>query len=329
MEPLKISVIVPVYNVEEYLHQCLDSICNQTYKNLEILVIDDGSPDKCPEICDEYAKRDNRIKVLHQKNSGLSAARNLALDIAKGEYIAFVDSDDYLEKDTFSLLIDFMEAKSLDAAFMGLNVVENGKVSAVRNTYFPNGTTISPLEITYLSLIDEIGGQAWARLCKKHLWENVRFPEGRIYEDLAISYLPFLNATQNIGFLDKPLYNYRMNPNGISFTYKAYKNYHIFLGFREHYEYAAASMPKASSICLAKTAIFALGTFHASLLDTWNTMEKDISDVCQFLEEHKKEIKASPHLNKKYKFLFLFYFALPKVYAFFIKTVNKFLGRNR
>ena len=101
MEEL-ISVIVPVYKVEKYIHKCVDSIINQTYKNLEIILVDDGSPDECGKICDEYAEKDNRIIVIHQKNSGQCVARNMGLKKMSGEYVAFVDSDDYLEKRLFT-----------------------------------------------------------------------------------------------------------------------------------------------------------------------------------------------------------------------------------
>src|SRR5574344_122915 len=100
-----VSIIVPVYKVEPYLKRCLDIILNQTYKNIEIILVDDGSPDKCPQICDEYAKKDNRIIVIHQENGGLSAARNTGLDIAKGEYISFVDSDDWVHLQYIEVLL--------------------------------------------------------------------------------------------------------------------------------------------------------------------------------------------------------------------------------
>ena len=100
-----ISVIVPVYKVEQFIHRCVDSILNQTYTNLEIILVDDGSPDRCGEICDEYAEKDSRIRVIHQKNGGPSAARNAGLDICTGEYIAFVDSDDYIEPDMLQQLL--------------------------------------------------------------------------------------------------------------------------------------------------------------------------------------------------------------------------------
>ena len=100
-----ISVIVPVYKVEQYLDRCLQSIVNQTYKNLEIILVDDGSPDNCPQICDEWAKRDKRIKVIHTQNRGVSTARNIGIDVANGQYIGFVDSDDWIEEDMYEFLL--------------------------------------------------------------------------------------------------------------------------------------------------------------------------------------------------------------------------------
>ena len=102
----KISVIVPVYNVEQYLDRCVNSIVQQTYQNLEIVLIDDGSPDQCPQMCDEWSKKDNRIKVVHKENGGLSSARNAGLDTASGEYIAFVDSDDYIDNQMLELMLN-------------------------------------------------------------------------------------------------------------------------------------------------------------------------------------------------------------------------------
>lgn len=105
MNPL-ISVIVPIYNVEKYLVRCVDSIVNQTYKNLEIILVDDGSPDRCPQMCDDYAEKDSRIKVVHKKNGGLSDARNAGMAVATGEYISFIDSDDWIETSMFELLLN-------------------------------------------------------------------------------------------------------------------------------------------------------------------------------------------------------------------------------
>ena len=106
MKKEKISIIVPIYNVEKYLDRCIESIVGQTYKNLEIILIDDGSPDNCPQMCDEWAKKDDRIKVVHKENGGVSLARNKGMDIATGTYIGFVDSDDYIDKNMYEKLMD-------------------------------------------------------------------------------------------------------------------------------------------------------------------------------------------------------------------------------
>ena len=122
MEEL-ISVIVPIYKVEHYLPKCIDSIIHQTYQNLEIILVDDGSPDNCPEICDEYAKRDKRIKVVHQENGGLSAARNSGVEMANGEFLCFVDSDDYIHPKMYEILYKNLKKFKADISICDYNVV--------------------------------------------------------------------------------------------------------------------------------------------------------------------------------------------------------------
>lgn len=134
MEDKLISIIIPVYNVERYLRECIDSIIAQTYKNLEIILVDDGSSDKSGEICDEYSKKDSRIKVIYKKNGGLSDARNVALDIAKGDYIGFIDSDDYIEKDMFQILYNLAEEYNAEISSISFYKMLENKVISVRNS---------------------------------------------------------------------------------------------------------------------------------------------------------------------------------------------------
>lgn len=129
-EPL-ISVIVPVYNVEKYLDKCVDSIVNQTYKNLEIILVDDGSPDNCPKMCDNWAKKDKRIKVIHKENGGVSSARNVGIDNAKGEYIGFVDSDDWTEKKYIQKLYEVLIQENADIALCGYNRVTGANIEKI------------------------------------------------------------------------------------------------------------------------------------------------------------------------------------------------------
>lgn len=117
----KISIIVPVYKAEPYLRKCIDSILNQTFKDFELILVDDGSPDRCGEICDEYALKDSRIKIIHKENSGRSSARNVGLDIAQGEYIGFVDSDDWIEPDMYEVLYSKAKIESADIIALNYN----------------------------------------------------------------------------------------------------------------------------------------------------------------------------------------------------------------
>ena len=206
-----ISVIVPVYNVEKYIHRCVDSIINQTYTNLEIILVDDGSPDRCSEICDEYANKDSRIKVIHQKNSGLSAARNAGLDICTGDYIAFVDSDDYLDIDYFQVL----ESKRDNVDFIGCGfkrIKQNGTKDFVFMTN--EDVCVSGKELLYKYYDDVLYNiginpiTVWGKLYKKEIWNRMRFLEGIIFEDMYLMPQILLSAP-NIKFISYDGYNYR------------------------------------------------------------------------------------------------------------------------
>lgn len=186
MDPL-ISVIVPVYKVEAYLPQCLDSICGQTYQNLEILLVDDGSPDRCGEICDQYAARDSRIRVLHKQNGGLSDARNTALDIASGQYVVFVDSDDRIERDLFQ---NVMELLPFQVAVYGCTKIsEEGSVLEVVPAC-ERSKQISfhddPALIEYL-LKTSLFGYAWNKIYNIDAIGNTRFKSIPQREDLIFN----------------------------------------------------------------------------------------------------------------------------------------------
>ena len=128
----KLSVIVPIYNVEQYIHKCVDSILNQNFKDFELILVDDGSPDSCGKICDEYAQKDERVKVIHKVNGGLSDARNFGLEKAKGEYVSFIDSDDWVDENIYSESLKYMEENDLDIVCFDVTEVRTNK-----NLVFP------------------------------------------------------------------------------------------------------------------------------------------------------------------------------------------------
>lgn len=210
-----ISVIIPVYNIENYIEKCVKSVIDQTYSKIEIIIVDDGSKDRSPEICDKIAKEDSRVKVVHQKNQGLSGARNKGIELANGSLVAFVDGDDYIEKDMYETLYNDMKKYNADIAIcdfvLNADSIEVGK---------PNIKIMNSRQaIKELLLDDKLDNFAWNKLFKKKLFDNVRFPIGRKYEDIGTIYLLFENATK-IVYSNLRKYHYVERMGAITKSYK-------------------------------------------------------------------------------------------------------------
>lgn len=214
-----ISVIVPIYNVEKELDRCIQSIINQTYRNLEIILVDDGSPDRCPEICDSYAAQDHRVVVIHKENGGLSSARNAGLKRATGEYVLFVDADDYIELDSCERLQDRMSA-DIDFAVAGYKEVI-GDQTVYRGLLGENNDGVySAKEFVNLAIRKKSWHPAvWNRLYRRNflLEHSLYFKEGIIFEDLQIFLKTFLAAKQ-IAYVHYPFYNYIIRKGSIMQT---------------------------------------------------------------------------------------------------------------
>ena len=209
-----ISVIVPVYNVEPYLKKCLDSVIDQTYRDIEILVIDDGSTDGCGRICDEYAERDERVKVFHTENRGLSCARNLGLDEAQGEWIGFVDSDDWIEPDMYECLL----SRALET---GADVVECGVFQDFKKktiVWNRQDLVMSSEEAIRLLLRFELTNAVWNKIWKRKSFVDIRFPEDRIFEEHATTFRLF-SAVKRICTISPNKYHYRQRADSLSKTY--------------------------------------------------------------------------------------------------------------
>lgn len=218
MQP-KISVIVPVYNVEKYLPHCLDSILNQTYKNLEIILIDDGSSDRCPEICDTYAGKDKRIKVSHKKNGGLSDARNTGIEMLTGEYVAFVDSDDYIATNMYEVLLNRIIFDRADMAICNfLYVNERGELLEGKNNNLPIINECLQPRNAIKKLSEPKAWYyvtAWNKLYHKKIFENLRFPKGKYHEDEFVIHYILQNCVR-ISCVHDPLYYYVQRDNSIT-----------------------------------------------------------------------------------------------------------------
>ena len=216
MENGVISIIVPIYKVEDTLDKCVKSLMQQTYKDIEIILVDDGSPDRCPEICDKYAKLDNRIKVIHKENGGLSDARNTGLKAASGYYIMYVDSDDYLETDACKRLLDNMQP-DVDFVVGAIRQVRGQKIIYQRHTNLISEKKYSSKFFVIKSIQkNEWFAPAVLNLYKRNflLSNQLFFKIGYYYEDMEILLRLYLSA-KNIVYVDYPFYNYIIRENSI------------------------------------------------------------------------------------------------------------------
>lgn len=206
---MKLSVIIPVYCVEQTLERCLQSVAAQTIADMEIILVDDGSTDSCPTLCDQWADKDCRIRVIHKANSGLSDARNAGIDVATGEFITFVDSDDYLADNTYPPLLSMMS----DCDILEFSIAN--KLALHDRTYNDIGEYWLRERVyrhTY----------AWNKIYKRQLFENIRFPKGKIFED-AYTLPKLLQKANRVRTTSSGFYHYSWNPNGISVTADATK----------------------------------------------------------------------------------------------------------
>lgn len=234
-----ISVIIPVYKVEQYLNQCIDSIVSQTYKNIEIILVDDGSPDNCPYICDDWKRKDPRVKVIHKKNGGLSDARNAGLDLASGDFIGFVDSDDWIEPDMYEKLLKVLIDENADISSCGtIDSYDNSE----RNRSFPYSVGGSELFLKMIYKDTTFPVSTWNKLYRKKCWETLRFPLGKICEDAFTTYLLVDNANKIVQIPDL-LYHYRIRENSIMTSNFRHSRMDEEEAWRRNYQYVQTKYP--------------------------------------------------------------------------------------
>lgn len=241
-----ISVIVPIYNVEKYLTKCLDSILASTYKDLEIILVDDGSTDNCSQICDEYLKKDRRIKVIHQQNGGLSDARNKGIDIARGDYISFIDSDDYIDKDLYSNVMDtFNSNDNIDIVVFGRYVEYKNKTHIVVPDV--NHPITGKEALIDLASFKGFDMAAWDKVYKRDIIADLRYPFGKKNEDYYLTY-KLLDNSKMVMFIQKPFYHYVQRQNSISRNKKI--SFDAVDGSLEEVEYVKKKYPNLLNVAL-------------------------------------------------------------------------------
>lgn len=246
---VELSIIVPIYNMEKFLNRCIESILGQRFKEFELILINDGSTDKSGEICRYYAAQDTRIKVIEQKNSGVSGARNKGLEVANGNYIGFVDPDDYVDKEMYDILMKCARQKNMDIIICDyrlLNICEN------RNEEYEDIIMNRGKAIKELLLGKKYSGFVWNKLYKRSLFNNTNFDVNvKIYEDLLINYELFIKANR-IFYTSKKMYFYCYRKNSLSHENFSNKNIIGIDALKKLHYRVRKDYPEFSSITLYK-----------------------------------------------------------------------------
>ena len=313
MKTALVSIVVPIYKVEKYLARCVNSLTSQTYKNIEIILVDDGSPDNCPKMCDEYAKNDKRIKVIHKKNGGLSDARNVGLGLSRGEYIAFVDSDDYVSTNFIEVLLNTCYKNGADISCCNFYRVSNGRDTiAQKHMSSKNFTNVEAIRDIFLAnSLCEI--MTWNKLYRTSLFKDndIKFPVGKVHEDNFTTY-KLLYYANKITFVNQPLYYYLQRGDSImgqTFNENRLAVLDMFSEAEAFFKYHKLDLHQElqSSRLLTILALYNDLLKHSGRNDSFVTL----------LHTHLKKnysVVFNKHVTKKHKIIYMLAVANGKIY---------------
>ena len=326
----KISVIVPIYNVEQYVEKCVQSILGQIYSNLELILVDDGSTDNSSTLCDRLAKTDNRIKVVHKENGGLSDARNTGLDVATGDYIGFVDGDDYIDSDMYQILVENLEKYDADISCCRYTCVwETGEEKPVGNTGAINvyhglealkeyiyGKTMDPFVWNKLYKAELINGEKQLRFIKGILGEDNPF----VTELLKKEYTVVLAGESKYNYLQQrkgAITNSKISQRKIDSVY-------WWDGLRRE---CAEKYPELEKYALRRQVLFYVGLYNMAYTD--GDYKNEAENIQNFIKEHAKEVLRSDVCEKTVKISVLLLAKAPSLYKGAMRMYKKVVGRAR
>ncbi len=280
-----VSVVVPIYNVEPYLRECVDSILSQTYQNIEVILVDDGATDGCPDICDEYDSKHANVFAVHKVNGGLSDARNVGLEIAKGEFVTFVDSDDWLAPQMIErceLLTREYDADACGVSFMKAfsdgKMVKNETAASEPECYGNVEALSKYLFNTNLTVC--VCGKLWRR----SLWNGIRCPKGLLHEDQHTTYR-LIDASRKVVFDPEPLYFYRQREGSIGHASFSEKSYDLLDGVDAQYDYVSGKYPEIEGEIGAACSFWYCVFVNMMLRSGWS--DKSVERFCRsFVQSH-------------------------------------------
>ncbi|MCU6747790.1 MULTISPECIES: glycosyltransferase family 2 protein [Lachnospiraceae] len=294
----EISVIVPVYKVEPYLHKCVDSILEQSFSDIQVILVDDGSPDSCGDICEEYAQKDTRVQVVHKENGGLSDARNAGIAYTEGNYVIFLDSDDYIERDMLEYLYTNIKTADADMATCGIYEVYKDRIEAQEET--PGFVCTGEEAFRCILQGHTIRGEIWNKLIKKECMEDLRFPKGRLYEDIYYT-VDLMQRIKKVAVGTKPKYYYLHREDSI--TGRAYRPqlFDIIDGYTKNYQVVKKAFPslEREAQCLWIWSRFIV--LDKMLLEEEYKKLDGYKELKRFIKRHLFVIMKNPYFQKKRK----------------------------
>lgn len=311
----KVSIVVPVYNVEDYLKYCVDSLINQSYKNIEIILVDDGSTDDSGRICDEYAQEDDRVRVLHIENGGLSNARNTGVNVASAEWVIFIDSDDYYDRRTVEYLVQLQKKYAVD--LVATSVIEVRDFQS--DDFIGSLTDINSLKLDRYTALKEmfygniVGTHPGGKLYKKEILMKFPFPKGMIYEDLAVSF-EHIGACNEIAVGYINLYKYYRRPGSIvnsSYSDKFLDFYKAIELNREYVERDYPDDPEMKKAVNTRYVFKGLHVVHALL---GSQMYDQVNKIRKEYRRYWKDILINSHITRKNKLKYLLLLLSPHLY---------------
>lgn len=317
----KVSIIVPVYRVENYLDKCVTSLINQTLKDIEIILVDDGSPDNCGKICDEYAEKDGRVKIIHKQNEGLSEARNVGIMAAKSPYIGFVDSDDYVAEDMYEILYSNLIKNDAEVSICGLyDCYSNKKVSQFAGDEFLILDSKQALKTALEGV--KFSVNAVNKLYKKELFSEVKFPKGKLSED-AFTIPQILSKASKVVFDSVPKYYYMHRGESITTSSFKRQDFNVVEAYKKNLEFVRNNFKD-----LIKQAEFRLLWSYTYVFDKMILSEnfKDIEsykEILAILRKNTFKMVINPFFSLKRKLVMLILFVSPKLYANLLKFQKK------
>lgn len=311
----KVSIVVPVYNVEDYLKYCVDSLINQSYKNIEIILVDDGSTDDSGRICEEYAQEDDRVRVLHIENGGLSNARNTGVNVASAEWVIFIDSDDYYDRRTVEYLVQLQKKYAVD--LVATSVIEVRDFQS--DDFIGSLTDIDSLKLDRYTALKEmfygniVGTHPGGKLYKKEILMKFPFPKGMIYEDLAVSF-EHIGACNEIAVGYINLYKYYRRPGSIVNSSYSDKFLDFYKAIELNREYVERDYPNDQEMKKALTVRYVFKGLHVVHALLGSQMYEQVNKIRKEYRRYWKDILINSHITRKNKLKYLLLLLSPHLY---------------